>query len=152
MKSSWWMWVAVNSPQKWQDTHTHTQCTINYAFTLRGYGGIWETRVWNCNFTVILWYFLLLLCVNYYLPATGPRRTTIAISPTSRIVIRPSTAMFFFSPPLQRQYIRIYSLLLVELGFRLQSCNDICALESPASHIFFQHSIKSIILEWHKIV
>lgn len=35
-------------------TRTHTQCTINYAFTLRGYGGIWETRVWNCNCTVIL--------------------------------------------------------------------------------------------------
>lgn len=137
MKSSWWMWVAVNSPQKWQDTHTHTQCTINYAFTLRGYGGIWETRVWNCNFTVILWYFLLLLCVNYYLPATGPRRTTIAISPTSRIVIRPSTAMFFlFSSSSKTIYSDLFS---VTCRARLQAAVMqwyLCFGESSITHFF----------------
>ncbi len=60
---------------------------------------------------------------------------------------------FFFSPPLQRQYIQMYSQLLVQrLGFRLQSCKNICALESPASHIFSKQHQKancSFRMQWN---
>lgn len=99
----------------------------------------------------------LLLSVNYYLPATGPRRTTKAISPTWRIVIRLSTAMFFFLLLFKDNIFRfILSYLYSCPGFRLQSGKNICALESPASHIFFQNSIKCklfIILEcqWNSV-